>query len=57
MSNILLYKVITLCKGKLTNAWGLGGLVNAHSKLNYNFYLIMFVNYHYRIEELIKDIC
>lgn len=22
-----------LCKGKLTNAWGFGGLLNAHSKL------------------------
>ena len=26
-------KITPLCKGKLTNAWGLGGLVNAHSKL------------------------
>lgn len=26
-------KDIVLCKGNDTNAWGLGGLVNAHSKL------------------------
>ena len=25
--------VQTLCKGKLTKAWGLGGLFKAHSKL------------------------
>jgi len=26
---------ILLCNGKLVNAWGLGGLFNAHSKLVY----------------------
>ena len=25
--------IIDDCKGKLTNAWGLGGLLKAHSKL------------------------
>jgi hypothetical protein len=27
------YTFIILCIGKLTNAWGLGGLVKAHSRL------------------------
>ena len=27
------FKENLLCKGKLTNEWGLGGLLKAHSKL------------------------
>ncbi len=33
INKYVIYILILLCKGKLTKAWGLGGLDNPHSKL------------------------
>ena len=48
-------RVGILCKGKLTKAWGLGGLFKHHSN-SYKLCLIVFVISHYKIVVLFKDI-